>query len=82
MVYSKSLIRKEVMSSDGTIVGTLANVTMDLRTGTLSNLIVKPENKNLRIRMQNGFYIIPFEDVRAVRDFIVIDRTKLNIKSL
>jgi len=82
MVNSKSLIRKEVMSSDGTIIGTLANVTMDLKTGTLSNLIIKPENKNLRIKMQNGFYIIPFEDVKAVKDFIVVNRSKLYIGSL
>ncbi len=77
MVFAKSLARKTVLLSDGTVVGTVYNVTVDLKTGTLIDLLVKPQNDVSELRKQDGLYIIPFDSVKSISDYVVIDRRKL-----
>lgn len=74
MIFARSLARKQVLLSDGTVVGVVYNVTADLRTGVLLNLLVKPQNEISELRKDDGLYVIPFESVRAIKDYIVIDR--------
>ncbi len=78
-VFARSLAKKTVLMSDGTVVGTLHNITADLRTGLLLDIIVKPaKDSNIpELEKQNGFYIIPFETVKSISDYIVIDRRKI-----
>ena len=74
MIFARSLARKQVLLSDGTVVGVVYNVTADLRTGVLLNLLVKPQNEISELKKEDGLYVIPFESVRAIKDYIVIDR--------
>ncbi len=74
MIFARSLARKQVLLSDGTVVGVVYNVTADLRTGVLLNLLVKPQNDISELKKEDGLYVIPFESVRAIKDYIVIDR--------
>ena len=74
MIFARSLARKQVLLSDGTVVGVVYNVTADLRTGVLLNLLVKPQNEISELKKDDGLYVIPFESVRAIKDYIVIDR--------
>jgi sporulation protein YlmC with PRC-barrel domain len=74
MIFAKSLARKQVLLSDGTVVGVVYNVTADLRTGVLLNLLVKPQNEISELKKDDGLYVIPFESVRAIKDYIVVDR--------
>jgi len=38
-IFAKNLSKKNVMSSDGSILGALYNVVIDIRTGELINLL-------------------------------------------
>jgi sporulation protein YlmC with PRC-barrel domain len=74
MIFARSLARKQVLLSDGTVVGVVYNVTADLRTGALLNLLVKPQNEISELKKDDGLYVIPFESVRSIKDYIVVDR--------
>ena len=76
-IPAKSLARKTVVLSDGTVVGKLHNITVNFRTGELVSLIVKPTNDIPNFKKEEGFYIIPFEFVRALKDYIVVDKRKM-----
>lgn len=77
-ILAENLSGKAVMGSDGTELGMLYNITMDLKTGALSDLLVTP-NENLspgRIpfeRDESGQVHVPVGHVRAVKDYIVVD---------
>ncbi len=75
-VFARSLAKKTVLMSDGTVVGILHNITADLKTGLLLSVIVRPaKNTNIpELEKKDGFYIIPFDTVKSVSDYIVIDR--------
>ncbi len=78
-VFARSLAKKTVLMSDGTVVGVLYNITADLETGLLLNVVVKPaKNSNIpELEKRDGFYIIPFDTVKSISDYIVIDRKKI-----
>ncbi|MEM3178771.1 MAG: PRC-barrel domain-containing protein [Archaeoglobaceae archaeon] len=78
-VPARSLSRKTVVLTDGTVVGTLYNITVDFKTGALMNLIVKPLNEIPEFRREEDMYIIPFSCVHALKDYIVIDKRKLRV---
>jgi sporulation protein YlmC with PRC-barrel domain len=80
MLFAKSLSKKVVLLSDGTVVGSVYNVTMDLKTGSLVDIVIKPQNEVPEIEKQNGLYIIPFESVKSVSDYVVLDRRRLKIR--
>lgn len=76
-VLARSLSRKTVVLTDGTVVGALYNITVDFKTGALLNLIVKPLNEIPEFRKEENMYIIPFSSVTALKDYIVVDKGKL-----
>jgi len=77
-MLAESLSGKAVMGTDGTELGELYNVTMDLETGRLQNLLVEPlEEGSVQLDFpsdENGRFQIPVARVKAVKDYIVIDR--------
>lgn len=77
MITARSLAKKTVTMSDGTVVGQLYNIMVDLKSGTLLNLLVKPVREIPGLKMEDGLYIIPFESVKAISDYIVIDKRKI-----
>ncbi|OYT33836.1 photosystem reaction center subunit H [Archaeoglobales archaeon ex4484_92] len=76
-VPARSLARKTVVLTDGTVVGTLYNITINYKTGSIVNLLVKPQTEIPEFRKEEGLYFIPFECVRSLKDYIVVDRRKL-----
>ncbi|MES3517046.1 MAG: PRC-barrel domain-containing protein, partial [Natronomonas sp.] len=42
-ILAENLSDKDVMGSDGARIGSLYNITMDLATGTLRNLVIDPD---------------------------------------
>ncbi len=78
-VLTKNLSGKAVMGADGTELGLLYNITMDLSSGQLYNLIVEP-NDELPGRTvdfdhdEAGHFQIPVSRVKAVKDYIVVER--------
>ncbi|WP_457550036.1 PRC-barrel domain-containing protein [Archaeoglobus sp.] len=76
MITVKSLSKKIVTLSDGTIIGKLYNIIADFRTGTLLKVLVKPTKEVDGFEMEDGLYVIPFECVKAISDYIVVDMRK------
>lgn len=76
-VFAKNLSNKQVMATDGTEIGVLYNVVMDIETSRLVNLVVKPDMALDASKYQyDGQYItIPFGSVRAIKDYIVVDKS-------
>ena len=76
MILSRNLSRKKVMSNDGMVIGTLRNVMVDFDTGQVVDLIVVPDpNFNVEgFRMDGDRMFIPFEAVKDIKDYIVVDR--------
>ncbi len=77
MILAKSLSKKVVLLSDGTVVGRVYNLTVDLRTGLLVDLIVKPQTEIPEIVKDDGLYVIPFDSVISISDYVVVDRKRL-----
>ncbi|MFP3908693.1 MAG: PRC-barrel domain-containing protein [Archaeoglobaceae archaeon] len=82
MIFARKLARKVVMSLDGTVIGTVHNISVELKTGSLINVVVKPEDKYLKLDMHGGYYIIPFKDIKSIRDYVVVDRTKIKSEAI
>lgn len=77
-VLAENLSGKAVMGSDGTELGMLYNITMNLKSGKLEDLLVEPdEDSEVSLdfsRDDDGRYHVPVNRVQAVKDYIVIQR--------
>ncbi len=76
-ILAKNLSGMEVMGSDGVELGMLYNVTMDLRTGQLYDIIVEPNEEVNTASLEydtdeEGRLEVPVEKVQAVKDYIVV----------
>ncbi|MDD3977468.1 PRC-barrel domain-containing protein [Methanomicrobium antiquum] len=74
--FSRSLSKKQVMSTDGMVIGTIRNIMVDLDSGQVDSLVVKPEPgfDCSGYAVDGDRLFIPFEAVRDIRDYIVVDR--------
>lgn len=73
-VLGMNLTDMNVMGDDGTELGELHNVTCDLETGKLGDLVVDPTEK-ARDRYEareDGYVYIPTQRLSAVKDYIVV----------
>jgi sporulation protein YlmC with PRC-barrel domain len=76
-ILAENLSDKEVMGSDGASLGTLYNITMDLKTGTLRNLVVDPATATVEGDFphdDHGNLLVPVSRVQAVKDTVVVER--------
>ncbi len=69
---------KTVMTNDGQILGMIENFVINTTTGELQHVLVIPaeevETRLYRVDAQ-GRLILPFNDMKAVRDVVVMDVT-------
>lgn len=73
---AKKLNNKKVMGTDGSEMGIIYDITCDSRTGDLVDLIIRPD-MTLNVenyRSEDGLVLIPFAAVRAIQDYIVVDK--------
>ncbi|KTG08936.1 photosystem reaction center subunit H [Haloprofundus marisrubri] len=79
-ILAENLSGKAVMGSDGTELGMLYNITMNHKTGALSDLLITPDEEALGLdassfdRDDDGRFRVPVSHVRAVKDYIVVQR--------
>ncbi len=78
-ILAENLSGKSVMGSDGTELGMLYNITMDLKSGKLHDLVVDPDEElsTRSVDLQRndaGRFLIPVSRVQAVKDYIVVQR--------
>lgn len=77
-VFAGNLAGKEIVTVEGTILGDVENMVFDIQTGALVDLVVKPdaELQRQKYREDGKFILIPFNSVRAVKDYIVVEESK------
>ncbi|SDJ99114.1 PRC-barrel domain-containing protein [Natronorubrum texcoconense] len=78
-ILAENLSGKSVMGSDGTELGLLYNITMDLKSGKLHNLVIEPDEElpSRAVdfdRDDGGRFLVPVNRVQAVKDYIVVQR--------
>ncbi|MFI5383039.1 MAG: PRC-barrel domain-containing protein [Methanosarcina thermophila] len=76
--FAKNLFNKQVMATDGTEIGVLSNIVVEIRGGNIIDMMVIP-NPNFdttRYRKEDNFILIPFDSVSAIKDYIIIDKMK------
>ena len=76
-IFARNLRDKQVVSSDGVTLGVLNNIVMDVRSGSIEDLVVKPDialDKG-KYRQDGDFILMPFGSVKAIKDYIVVDKT-------
>jgi len=76
-ILAENLSGKAVMGSDGAELGMLYNITMDLETGRLHDLVIEP-NEELDTsgfnHDESGRLTIPVGRVQAVKDHMIVER--------
>jgi len=76
-ILAENLSGKSVTGSDGAELGMLYNITMDLDTGRLENLVIDP---NEHIDTDDfdvdevGHLLVPVSRVQAVKDHMIVKR--------
>ncbi len=74
--FATELRGKTVMTNDGQILGMIENFIVDTATGELHHVLVIPaeeiEPRLYRTDAQ-GRLVLPFKNMRAVRDVVVMD---------
>lgn len=77
-IFASDLAGKEIVTVDGVVLGELENITFNLDTGELVDLVVKPDRNLSRVkyRADGRFVRIPFSAVCAIKDYIVVDEGK------
>ena len=76
-ILAENLSGKAVMGSDGAELGMLYNITMDLESGQLSNLVINPDEHVGDVEFDRdgqGRILVPVSRVQAVKDHVIIDR--------
>lgn len=74
-IFESELRGKTVMSDEGAFLGILRNATVNEQTGDLLSILVEPSDEiDVRLYHQNpeGRIVFPFDNVRSVRDVIIV----------
>jgi sporulation protein YlmC with PRC-barrel domain len=77
-VFSGSLDGKEIVNIDGMVLGELENVILEVHTGKLVDLVVRPDKEldRMKYREEGRNVLIPFSSVVAIKDYIVVDESR------
>lgn len=76
-ILAENLSGKAVMGTDGAELGMLYNITMNLETGRLEDLVVTPEEGYDPTEFgadAEGRPLIPVQRVQAVKDHMIVER--------
>lgn len=76
--FVSELRGKTVMTNEGQILGMIENFVVETLTGELQHVLVIPaEEVEVRLYRTDaqGRLILPFTDMKAVRDVVVMDVT-------
>ena len=77
-ILAQNLTEKGVMRNDGKEMGTLENITVDLKTGKLESIVVKPGANIVKSDFQKldkdseGNFLVPVSFVESVTDNIMV----------
>ncbi|ELY70046.1 PRC-barrel domain-containing protein [Natrinema versiforme] len=76
-VLASTLSETPVLGSDGTEIGTVYNLTMNVETGRLERILVTPANDDIRgfSRNDDGKLIVPASRMSDLDDYLIVDLT-------
>ncbi|MGQ3412424.1 PRC-barrel domain-containing protein [Natrinema sp. LN54] len=77
-VLASTLSDTPVMGSDGTELGTVHNLTMNVETGELRRVLVTPASDDIRgfDRNDDGKIVVPASRMTDLDDYLIVDLTK------
>ncbi|MFW5956305.1 MAG: PRC-barrel domain-containing protein [Halorhabdus sp.] len=76
-ILAENLSGKAVMGSDGAELGMLYNITMDIKSGKLVDLVIEPDEALGETSFDvddAGRLHVPVSRVQAVKDHMIIQR--------
>ncbi|MFB6074668.1 MAG: PRC-barrel domain-containing protein [Haloarculaceae archaeon] len=76
-ILAENLSGKDVMGADGAELGSLYNITMDIDSGALRNLVIEPIESLGETgfdRDEQGRLLVPVSRVQAVKDHMIVQR--------
>jgi sporulation protein YlmC with PRC-barrel domain len=75
-ILAENLSGKDVMGSDGAEIGSLYNITMDLPSGKLHDLVIEPAEtyRGDFERDDEGRLLVPVTRVQAVKDHMIVNQ--------
>jgi sporulation protein YlmC with PRC-barrel domain len=79
-IIARQMSGRKTVTSEGEEVGTLRDVIVDEVSGKIEYLLVEPTNPDLEAKLEKneeGYYLLPYESVLAVGDYIIVDRKQI-----
>jgi sporulation protein YlmC with PRC-barrel domain len=76
-ILAENLSGKDVTGSDGAELGMLYNITMDLDSGRLHDLVIEPHEGKSDFEFETddaGRMLVPVNRVQAVKDQMIVQR--------
>ena len=76
-LLAENLSGKAVMGSDGAEIGMLYNITMNIETGRLDDLVVTPPENGASLDLEtnaSGRYLVPVGRINDVDEHIIIQQ--------
>lgn len=77
--FVSDLMKKEVMTTDGELVGTVDNFVIDTDSGDVRTVLVVPSGSVTLDTFQKdskGRYMIPVRSMRSFKDVFVVDNVR------
>ena len=75
-ILARTLARKQIITNDGKVLGVLKNLLIDIESGQITEIVVTPDPgfDVTGYHMDGERILVPFESVRDIKDYIVVDR--------
>ncbi len=77
-IEGKALLKRNVVSDRGTVIGKLTDLSMETRSGKVTMLVVRPSNE-IDVKLfktdEYGDIYIPFNAVKAIKDVIIVNES-------
>lgn len=75
-ILARALARKQIITNDGKVLGVLKNILVDIESGQITEIVLTPDPSFdvSGYHMEGERMLIPFEAVRDIKDYVVVDR--------
>lgn len=77
--FVSDLIKKEVMTTDGELIGVVDNFVIDTDTGEIRTVLVKSSGSVALSNFQKdskGRYMIPLPSMKSFKDVFVVENSR------
>jgi len=65
-----------VMLTDGSELGTVSNIIIDMKNGELIDLVTRPNPRvdTSKYRTEDGLILVSFDAVKAAKEYALVDK--------